>query len=50
MLWFIGSFPIIRFIPSNSYMAGAANREVSLYVITYENPYVVHAGERGPLS
>ena len=26
------------------------NREVSLYVITYENPYVVHAGERGQLS
>ena len=25
-------------------------REVSLYVITYENPYVVHAGERGQLS
>ena len=27
-----------------------AIREVSLYVITYENPYVVHAGERGQLS
>ena len=26
------------------------NREVSLYVITYENPYVVRAGERGQLS
>ena len=25
-------------------------REVSLYVITYENPYVVRAGERGQLS
>ena len=31
-------------------MAGVANREVSLYVITYENPYVVRAGERGQLS
>ena len=26
------------------------NREVSLYVITYENPHVVHAGDRGQLS
>ena len=25
-------------------------REVSLYVITYENPCVVRAGERGQLS
>ena len=29
---------------------GYINREVSLYVITYENPYVVHAGEQGQLS
>ena len=26
------------------------HREVSLYVIMYENPYVVRAGERGQLS
>ena len=26
------------------------SREVSLYVITYENPYIVRAGERGQLS
>ena len=37
-------------LPVYSLVLVVANREVSLYVITYENPYVVRAGERGQLS
>ena len=45
-------------IPCSSYVIFIRNsvernlpiREVSLYAITYENPYVVRAGERGQLS
>ena len=35
---------------NNSITREKGIREVSLYVITYENPYVVRAGERGQLS
>ena len=42
--------PKIKFYNLYSGEQASNKREVSLYVITYENPYAVRAGERGQLS
>ena len=51
LFYFYFSFPkSIQHVRICGRFTTADNREVSLYVITYEYPYVVRAGERGQLS